>query len=132
MIMCHNIPMNLLTRFKRYWTLRQFEKPTPLPRGMAEFNDWAQSIIEVYGLPDNDSVRWGLATMIMHLDVSKQKDDRVPKAYFAKLCWIGASKQVAGAVFVEIKEKAEAASKVASEPKPEVTQTQPVESSAAV
>lgn len=76
--------------------------PSPVPQGMTEFQEWTQSIIDLYGFPDNDSVRFALATMIMH---SGPFSAYVPKRRFAIMIKAGAAKQIAGAVFNEIKQK---------------------------
>ena len=55
--------------------------PTALPRGMTEFETWAASIITTYDFPNNDSVRFALATMIIH---SGPQDDAKPKYQFAR------------------------------------------------
>lgn len=75
-----------------------------VPTGVLEFNDWAQSIIDNYDLPtsDLDSVRYTLATIIMH---SKAQDAYMPKQYFVLTLRAAAAKQIAGHVFTEIKQK---------------------------
>lgn len=86
--------------------------PSAVPQGMAEFDIWAKSIITIYDFPDNDSVRFALATMILH---SGPTAAYLSKRYLALMVKAGAAKQIAGAQFQEIKqrrveaEKAEAA-----------------------
>lgn len=88
--------------------------PTPLPIGMTEFHEWAKSIVSL--LPsgfDNvtyDEKEWVLATAIIHLDATKSK---VPKQYFIRLLHKGASSQVAGQIFQDIKNKQLEAKKAA-------------------
>jgi hypothetical protein len=79
---------------------------------MTEFETWAASIITTYDFPNNDSVRFALATMIIH---SGPQDDAKPKYQFARAVRASMSKQIAGGVFQDIKtrqieaQKAEAA-----------------------
>lgn len=86
--------------------------PTKLPTGIAEFHEWAESFATIYGdqLPTKnmDSIKFALASQIMHLgadDAFKAKED------FFKMLIAGASKQVAHAVFTEIKQKQQEAAK---------------------
>lgn len=55
--------------------------PTALPRGTGEFEDFAQSIIDTYKLPDLPSYRHAIASMIMHLPPTCH---RAAKRFFAK------------------------------------------------
>lgn len=73
-----------------------------VPVGMAEFEVWAADIIALSGLPDNDSMRWTLATMIL-----AAKSDA---AYVSKEDWVAllikaAANQVASQVMQDLKEK---------------------------
>lgn len=89
--------------------------PSPLPFGAAEFETWASDIIYTYDLPDNDSFRWSLATMIQHCGATEATK---PKRYFGRCARKGAANQVANWVMVELKEKqkaAEAAAKAEAE-----------------
>jgi hypothetical protein len=79
-----------------------FYLPSALPRGMSEFEGWAKDIIDTYQLPDNDSVRFALATMILH---SGQTEAFKPKRYFALTALKGMSSQVAHGAMQELKEK---------------------------
>lgn len=76
--------------------------PSPVPQGITEFEAWASSIIAMYGFPDNDSVRFALATMIMHSGPTAAYKS---KHYFAVMIKAGAAKQVAAQVFQDIKNK---------------------------
>lgn len=99
------------------------KRPVPLPIGMSDFNTWAESIVALSGLPDNDSVRWSLAIMILHLPAEKA---RVPKQYLADCLRKSAANQVAAGVVQELKTKQEQA-KAAQE----AAQTQAAEATAA-
>jgi len=86
---------------KVYKLIRGFF-PERLPQGVTEFNVWANDIISTYRFPDNDSVRFALATMVMHQGPTAAFRS---KFYFAIMVWAGASKQVASQVFNDIKTK---------------------------
>lgn len=86
--------------------------PTKLPQGISEFNTWASSIISLYGMPDNDSVRFALAVSIMHLPSTAAYK---PKAYFGYTLIKGAASQVAGGVMQDLKEKQAAEQKAYQE-----------------
>lgn len=104
--------------------------PTAVPTGTEEFHAWADSIIDTYPLPtaDVDSIKYALATMVMHLGPTQAYKS---KLYFALALRAGAAKQIAGGVFSEIRErhqKAQAAAAKAAEQKPEATQLKAVAS----
>lgn len=81
--------------------------PTPLPVGMAEFNTWVDSIIELSGeYADRDSMAYAIASNLIHLPHTKAK---VPKAYFVNTLRKAAANQVASQVFHDIKMKQKAA-----------------------
>lgn len=91
--------------------------PTALPTGVTSFNAWADSFSETYEMPTQDktSIRYTLATIIMHL--GEQAAFR-SKFFFFLTVKAAAAKQVAGQVFYDIKVKqkeAEAAAKAAAE-----------------
>ncbi len=77
--------------------------PSKLPTGVLEFDTWSESFFKTYDLPtqDKDSVKYALATMIMH---SGPTTAYKSKLYFYLALSAGAAKQVAGSVFYEIKE----------------------------
>lgn len=84
--------------------LRNF-LPSAVPLGIAEFEGWASDIISTYDFPNNDSVRFALATMILH---SGPTAAFVSKRYFALMVKAGAAKQIASQVFQDIKIKQQA------------------------
>lgn len=94
--------------------------PTAIPTGTAEFDAWAQFIMDNYKMPtaDVDSIKYALATMVMHLGPTVAYK---PRYYFALALRASAAKQVAGGVFMEIKTRHQAAAAKASEPKSEAT-----------
>lgn len=80
--------------------------PTKLPVGLAEFNEWSDSIIELSGkFADEDSLKFAIASMVMHLGPQRSS---VPKNYFVSSLRKTAANQVAGQVFLDIKEKQKA------------------------
>jgi len=106
--------MNLLNKFKKLINKFLGLFPSKTPTGRAEFDVWAQSIIDTYDLPtkDADSIKWALATMIMHTGPTKAY---VPKFKFYLMISAGASKQVASVVFREIKDAQDEAARKAKE-----------------
>lgn len=92
----------IVSKFNKYVGLALSAFPTALPRGLTEFNLWSQSIIDTFGLPDNDSVRFMLATMVLHLDSTSAYK---PKLYFGFAALKSMSNQVAAYVVQEEKRK---------------------------
>lgn len=83
--------------------------PQKLPQGLAEFESWSKAIIDGYEMPDNDSIRFALATNIMHLSTDP-RDKAMPAAYvapeyFGHTLIKGAANQVAHAVMQDLKAK---------------------------
>lgn len=104
--------MKFIKSIKRYCLLALALLPSRVPQGRTEFESWASSIISLYGFPDNDSVRFALATMIMHDGPTAAYR---PKFRYALMIKAGASKQVASAVFQDIKLRQAEAIKAAAE-----------------
>lgn len=109
-----------------------FLLPSSLPIGMNEFNIWADSIIQTYDFPDNDSLRFALATMILHLESNSKFELNLlifkvvlptsgykSKFFFVQALHKGASNQVASGKMQELKQLQEQAMRQASEPKSE-------------
>lgn len=69
---------------------------------MAEFDEWAQSIITTYDIPNNDSMVFALATTILHLNASSAYK---PKFHFYLLLRKSMSNQVAAGVMQDLKQK---------------------------
>lgn len=76
--------------------------PSPLPQGVQEFHIWADSIIKAYELPNNDSVLFMLATMILH---AKEDMAHAPKEYFGLRARKSAANQVAAGIMQDLKQK---------------------------
>jgi hypothetical protein len=77
-----------------------------LPIGMEQFEEMAKQVIEKSGLPDNDSVRFALATAVIHFP---QEKPELSIEYFARVLRRGAANQVAAQVFQDLKLKQQAA-----------------------
>jgi hypothetical protein len=76
--------------------------PSALPIGMTEFDEWAKSVLALTNLPDNDSTRFTLASIIPHQDKGAFL---TPKIKFAHLMLKAASNQIAFGVMEELKAK---------------------------
>ena len=86
--------------------------PSKLPAGMSQFDSWAESIIRQVGpIADNTSLRFVLASELMHSDAKKGS---LPKNYFISRLQKLAANQVAGQVLTDIKEKQKAAQEAAA------------------
>lgn len=104
--------------------------PTPLPVGLAQFNTWSDSILELSGnYADADSMKFALASMVIHAGPPKNSKNQtqpgfLPKNHFVQGLRKSAANQVASQIFQDIKAKLEAAQKAATEKqKAEVTAT---------
>lgn len=78
-----------------------FKVKEKLPQGVAEFHVWAESIITHYGLPLNDSVKFAIATLILH---AKEDAAYLSKEYFGHRAIKSAANQVAAGVMQDLKE----------------------------
>jgi len=75
--------------------------PSPLPQGGTEFENWVQSIIDVYEPPmEKRSVRFALCAMLMRLNPTEAYKS---KRFFALCLHKGAAAQVAAYKMEEIK-----------------------------
>ncbi len=100
----------LITKVKNVLLKIRAYLPSPVPSGVADFETWAKSIIDLYGFPDNDSVRFALATMILH---SGPTAAYASKRYYGTMVKAGAAKQIASQVFTDIKTRQQAAATAA-------------------
>ena len=87
---------------------------------MAEFDNWVSSIISTYDFPDNLSVRFAIATMIMHQGSSTAN---LSKHYVSLLVKASMSKQIASAKFQEIKQQADTLATIEKQKTAEATAT---------
>lgn len=76
--------------------------PSKLPQGVTEFEAWSKHIINLYQMPDNDSIRFALAAGIMHLPSTAAYR---PKRYFGTTLIKGAANQVAHQIIQDLKDK---------------------------
>ncbi len=89
-----------------------FKVKEKLPQGVKEFHTWAESIITHYGLPLNDSVKFAIATLILH---AKEDAAYLSKEYFGHRAIKSAANQVAAGVMQDLKEAQVAKIKAAEE-----------------
>ena len=95
--------IKFLNKLKLYFRKFLFLFPSPLPIGLTEFETWTKSINDTYGWPDNDSLSFALATMVINHSATTAYRS---KYYFGVLvAHAAASKQVAGEVFYQLKQK---------------------------
>lgn len=90
--------------------------PARLPQGRSEFATWSDSIIVMARMPNNDSVKFALASMIPQLQLDKRGSlpmprARVPKIYFVRALAQGAANQTALTIMTELKANQEKALK---------------------
>lgn len=93
---------NLSNKLKKLLNIVLSYFPTPLPIGISEFERWSDSVLELTPLPNNESMKWSLATMILHSD---KGDAYKPKRYFARCLHKAAANEIAGAYMHDLKEK---------------------------
>lgn len=82
--------------------LKRAETPSPLPVGKTEFYTWAADIIRLAEAPDNDSMYFALATIIMQFPTSTFY---VSKRTIVDMLKKGMANQVASDVYRELKLK---------------------------
>lgn len=93
---------------------------TALPVGMQEFDSWSKEVIELSGkYADEDSMRYAMANIIQHLP---SHIGFVPKNYFVNSMRKAASNQIAAQIFMDIKNKQQAAVNAAKAEEERLTQ----------
>lgn len=112
---------NLFTKIKGIINYLLAYLPSSLPVGMTEHEAWAKSVIALTSLPDNDSTRFTLASIVPH---QGKGEFLTPKIKFAHLMQKAAANQVAFGIMEELKAKqqrlaAEEAAKQAEATAPE-------------
>lgn len=86
--------------------------PRSLPVGVQAFHKWSDRIISIGGkFADTDSLKFALASMILHLGA---QSDKKSDLYFIRSLRKTAANQVAGQIFQDIKIKQQEAAKAAS------------------
>lgn len=100
--------MKALNKIKLLYKRLRGLFPSPIPTGMQAFYAWSDDLSSTYWMPteDVDSIRYALATVIMHLGPTAAYRSQY---YFVLTLRASAAKQVAGGVFHEIKTKQQAA-----------------------
>lgn len=91
--------------------------PSPLPVGMTDFQKWCDDIVYLYDLPDNESLRWTLGAVILHLSPRKNGGTCYYKSkrFFGLTALKGASNEIAHAYMEQLKEKQKAMIKAAQD-----------------
>lgn len=95
---------DLLLKLKRLLKLAKSLIPTSLPKGVTEFHAWADDIIDLSGAPNNDSVKFALATNILHASPTSAIK---AKFHYILLIKKAMANQVASHVINEAKAKQE-------------------------
>lgn len=102
-----------MTKLKQLMLLALSYIPRNLPVGMSDFEKWSDRIILQSGQFANaDSMRFALASQIIHLSPQKSK---VPDQYFIRSMRKAAANQIASQVFQDIKARQEEAQRKAKE-----------------
>lgn len=107
--------MNYMSKYLNKKITRLFYKlcdffPTSLPVGLTAYNNWCDRLLWTYfpenvAPPSEDSFRFSVAAMVMHLDAQKCK---VPNRFFGKAIQKGAANEVASYVMQSLKAKRDA------------------------
>src|ERR1700733_11205835 len=88
---------NVLARIRAYF-------PSTLPQGVTECHKWCDEIIQMAGLPNNDSVRFALCVKILHLG---ETECNKAKEYFVRALKKAAANQVVSQIINDLKAKQE-------------------------
>ncbi len=87
--------------------------PTQLPLGLTAYKAWSDEVVELIGpIANSDDLHFCVAAEVLRVGPSA---NAVSKNYFVKRVRAGATKQLAGHVFSEIKERQQAAQKAEAE-----------------
>ena len=104
-ICCYSYYMKaVLLKLKKLLRLAKSFFPTSLPKGVTEFHAWADDIIDLSGAPDNDSVKFALATNILHASPTAAIK---PKFHYILLMKKAMANQVASHIINETKARQE-------------------------
>lgn len=103
----------IINKLKHFFNRIRAFFPTPLPQGLAEFETWSESVINLAGAPNNDSVKFALAVQVLHLDSTISHK---PKEFFIRSLRKAMSNQIVSQVINDLKAKQqEAAAQSAKE-----------------
>lgn len=97
--------MNFKASISRWLRLFLAWFPTALPQGRTEFEDWANSILDLYNLPNNPSFHFALGGEILHTASGRAY---APKRKFGLAMRKFVANQVASQVMHELKMAQEA------------------------
>lgn len=97
--------MNVINKLKQFVNKIKSFFPVSLPIGVTEFEAWADDIITLAKLPNNDSLRFALAAMVTNL---KPSVSRVSKNFMVSSVRNAAAKQIASNAMWILKEKQKA------------------------
>lgn len=86
--------------------------PSRLPVGVTEFNAWADDIMAMAKSPNNDSVRFALAAMIVN---SGDTEAYISKMFFVLQLRKSMSKQIASFIMYDAKQKQQDEARKAAE-----------------
>lgn len=102
----------VINNIKRKVRLLRARYGSSLPKGVTEFHVWADDIIDLAGAPNNDSVKFMLASSIPH---TGPQDARKPKMFYILTLQKAMANQVAYGVIQELKAQQEAKIKAEAE-----------------
>lgn len=97
-----NVISTVKQKFNKIYNKLLSYIPSALPVGLEDFDSWAKSIIDQSKVPDNDSVRFSLAVMVLHLETTISHK---AKAYFVRALHKAAANQVVSQVIQDLKAK---------------------------
>lgn len=86
--------------------------PTRLPVGLTEFEAWSQDIVDLTNFADPDSLRFAIASMVIHLPANT---GLISKNHFVRGLRKSAANQVASQVFQDVKLKQQKLAEAAAE-----------------
>lgn len=96
------ITLSLITKIKRPIRRALCRVKKRLPIGVTQFDKMCDNFFATYDIPDNDSMRRALATMIMHLPPDRC---RASQHYFATALYKAMSNEIAYNFIQSLKEK---------------------------
>lgn len=98
--------------------------PEAIPNGMQEFDSWITSFVNTYDLPTKnvETVKFIITTTIINLqDKTIYKNVFKPKFYFYLVVKAAAAKEIAGAIFTDLKTAQQARFKAEQQKSAEAT-----------
>lgn len=89
-------------KLKKVLSLLKACLPSPLPVGLTQYEEWSNEVIELAGAPNNDSTKFTVAVMILHLDSTAAYK---PKIFFVKSLKKAMSNQTVSQIIQDLKTK---------------------------